>query len=250
MIEETGNILDNIGIVLDRTRHAGNIGSVSRLMKNLGFNHLHLVNPTEYMHISALRMARGTEEMIEKASLHGTLTEAVSGYHLSFATSHRMKQDTAMSLAEGAKKIVSTARNNKVAILFGSEKYGLSKEDTEKANGVITLPVEQEFPSVNLAQSVGMVALQVKLEAIGTKTNVPNQIDNASIHLTKEKSKMFIDEFLSLAGIVGFEMPSIELKIREVLERTNLTEAEFNLFYGLVRMVKKKVTGREDGRKY
>jgi len=249
-MEDILKILGNIGIILDRTRHSGNIGSAGRLMKNLGFTRLHLVNPTEYMHISAIRMAHGTEEMIESADIHESITDAISSYHLTFATSHRMKQETALSLVEGARRIVSTAKTNRVAILFGSEKYGLSRDETDKANGVIRLPVEPEFPSVNLAQSVCMVALQIKIEAMAQAGETAREGVGDTIHLPKEKSGMFIEEFLSVAEAIGFEMPSIELKMRDVFERANMTESEFNLFYGLIRMLNKRISGRVDGRKY
>lgn len=242
---------ENVGVVLDRTRHAANIGAVCRVMKNLGFRKLHLVEPTEFGYLSAIRMLRGSEDILENASFHSTIGDAVASYHYTLATSHRMRKDVAVGLVEGARRIVEVSGERRVAILFGSEKYGLSAEETEKANGVITLPVDTDFPSINLAQAVAMVLTQVTLSAdeLGESGSVVTaNIDEN--RLEKGETERFVSEFTTLAERVGFSMPSIEVKIRSVFERAEMDRSEYNLLLGLLRIVKRRIFGGEKGKKY
>ena len=235
-------MLDNIGIVLDRTRHAANIGAVCRVMKNLGFKNLHIVSPTHIRHLDALKMTRGSEDLLESAVFHDSLEDAVAGYHVSFATSRRMKQDVALDLVEGARLIADTAKKGRAAVLFGSEKYGLRRGDTDRSSYVIKLPVVSAFSSVNLAQAVAMVCLEVRLQLIqqgDEKREEPAQAPN--MHLTLEERNKFYSEFSSLFALLGFDTPSIYLKIQRLFERANLEKWEQNLFYGFMKEVRKKL---------
>lgn len=242
---------ENVGVILDRTRHAANIGAVCRVMKNLGFRKLHLVDPTEFGYLSAVRLLRGSEDILENASFHSTIGDAVSSYHYTFATSHRMRKEEAVGLVEGAGRIEKISGERRVAVLFGSEKYGLSAKETEKANGVISLPVDARFPSVNLAQAVAMVLTQVRLSAGGFGEAAGSDIQNGGeTRLMKGETERFVSEFTSVAERVGFRMPSIELKIRSVFERAEMDRSEYNLLFGLLRILKRRIFGGEEGKKY
>lgn len=235
-------MLDNIGIVLDRPRHAANIGAVCRVMKNLGYKNLHIVSPTHIRHLDALKMTRGSEDLLDSAVFHDRLDDAVASYHLSFATSRRIKQDVALDLIEGARLIADSAKKGRAAILFGSEKYGLSRVDADRSSYLITLPVEPGFSSVNLAQAVAMVCLEVRLQLIQQgeqETEAPQK--RPKMHLTLEERNKFYFEFSSLFASLGFDTPSIHLKIQRLFERANLEKWEQNLFYGFIKEVRKKL---------
>ncbi|MEK7850879.1 MAG: TrmH family RNA methyltransferase, partial [Deltaproteobacteria bacterium] len=74
--------LENISIILVRTKTPGNIGSIARCMMNMGLSRLILVKPTEYKNSEALRMAAGAHEILEKAEVFQTLEEAIEGHGL------------------------------------------------------------------------------------------------------------------------------------------------------------------------
>jgi len=230
--------LNNIGIVLHHTRHAANIGSVCRVMKNLGFRNLHLVNPTEYGHLAAIRMLRGSEDILESAGVHLSLEEAADSYHYTFATSHRTGQGEAMDILDGAKKIARLAAENRVAVVFGSEKYGLPREEVIKADGIIRLPSEPDFPSLNLSHAVGMLAMQIRLVA---EKRLPGEPAPEKANLPKGERERFYRGMTSLFALAGFDAPSIEGKIRKLFDRANLTEQEYNLFLGLAKELKKRL---------
>ena len=211
-------------------------------MKNLGFKNLHIVSPTHIRHLDALKMTRGSEDLLESAVFHDTVEDAVADYHLSFATSRRMKQDVALDLVEGAKLIADSAKTGKAAILFGSEKFGLRRGDADRSSYLITLPVEPGFSSVNLAQAVTMVCLEVRLQLMQQgeeERELP--VIQRKMHLTMEERNKFYFEFSSLFANLGFDTPSIHLKIQRLFERANLEKWEQNLFYGFMKEVRKKL---------
>lgn len=208
-------------------------------MKNLGYKNLHIVSPTRFFQLSSIRMTRGSEDLLESAMHHETVDEAMTGYHVSFATSHRMRQDVAIGLFEAARLIAEQAKNGKVAILFGSEKYGLARRDIDRSGYVIKLPVEPDFPSVNLAHAVAMVCLQVKMQLIPkADSNDAAQKPPEKMHLTLDERARFYREMGSLFARFGFDTPSVYYKIQNLFERANITEWERNLFYGLIKEVR------------
>ena len=208
-------------------------------MKNLGYKNLHIVSPTRFFQLSSIRMTRGSEDLLESAMHHETVDEAMTGYHVSFATSHRMRQDVAIGLFEAARLIAEQAKNGKVAILFGSEKYGLARHDIDRSGYVIKLPVEPDFPSVNLAHAVAMVCLQVKMQLIPkADSNDAAQKPPEKMHLTLDERARFYREMGSLFARFGFDTPSVYYKIQNLFERANITEWERNLFYGLIKEVR------------
>lgn len=156
----------------------------------------------------------------------------MGGYKAVFATSHRMKRDEAWDLAKAAAHIADLARENRVAVVFGSEKFGLAREDVDYCGKTIVLPVAPDFPSVNLAQAVAMVCTAIKLKM--TEPGPAPAIERA-IHLPVEERQRFYDDFFALFCELGMGAPSVMDKVKSVFDRANLTAREQNLFYGLIK---------------
>ncbi len=132
------------------------------------------------------------------------------------------------------------ALQNRVALIFGSEKFGLSQKDIIKADRVVTLPSSRDFPSINLASAVTMLALQVKLELDDMSWQRGESDINLGLkNLTKGETERLYQNFSSLFKMAGMDNRSIIEKIRLVFDRANLTEREKNLFLGLIKELKK-----------
>lgn len=228
--------LANIGIILDRTRHAANIGAVCRVMKNLGFSNLHLVNPTEYGHLAAIRMIKGAEDILENAAVSPDFPGAVGGYHIAFATSHRMKQGESLDIAAAAREIAALARDNRVAVVFGSEKYGIARDDLDRCGKVLTIPSEAGFPSINLAQAVAMVCLEVRLSLDGKPER---ETATPKINLPIAERNRFYEEMGALFAELNMGSPGVAEKLKDIFDRANLNAREQNLFYGLIKEVRR-----------
>ncbi len=213
-------------------------------MKNLGYKNLHLVSPTSFGHLAAMKLMQGAEDLLESAPVHTTLDEAAADYHMVFPTSRKMKQEDALTLVEASEIIARLAQKNRIAVLFGSEKLGLARSAVDKYQKVITLPVAPEFPSVNLAQSVGMVCLEIRLRLMEKEEEKTPQMHSAgaaeTIHLTVEERQRLYRGFDELFNDLGFDAPSIYGKVQDVFERANLNEREHRLFLGMIKELRRK----------
>lgn len=161
MINPMDKWKDSVSIVLVEPTESGNIGSTARAMKNMGFRRLVLINPPE-LSDQAKSFAHNSMEILEEASVLGTLDEAIADKSLIIGVSRRTgkRRGQWLSLAEAAEKAMQYAENNKVALLFGREKKGLSNEETARCHYMVTIPSVPEQPSLNLSHAVAVVAYE------------------------------------------------------------------------------------------
>lgn len=159
--------LENISIILVKTKTPGNIGSIARCMMNMGLSRLILVRPTEYMNSDALRMAAGTHSILEKAEVFLTLKDAIAGHNLIFGTTGQLGhyRKNIHTAREAAEKIVPMLSENRVAIVFGREVNGLDNEDISLCHELISIPSSDAFPSLNLSHAVMVVAYELFMAA-------------------------------------------------------------------------------------
>ena len=154
-------------VVLVATRNPLNIGAVARAMSNFGFFRLYLVNPFEPSFLEA-RSAVGAADLLANAQVFATVGEAVADCTLVVGTTaigRREIRHPIRFLEEGARAIHKHLRSLKsakakrmfeVAILFGSEKFGLSNEDLSHCNWLLRIPTRDEHRSMNLGQAVAI----------------------------------------------------------------------------------------------
>src|ERR1700752_2810722 len=156
-LEDPAN-LENLRIVLVRTRNPLNIGAAARAMSNFGAFHLRVVTPYEKAFREAVS-AVGAAPLLAKASEHDSVAEATRDCTLVIGTTaigHRELQHELYSLEEAAKKIRKAIASGRVAILFGSEKTGLSNHDLSHCHFLLRIPTREEHRSMNLAQAVAV----------------------------------------------------------------------------------------------
>ncbi|MDH5509711.1 MAG: hypothetical protein OEZ32_05075 [Nitrospinota bacterium] len=147
-----------ISVILCQTRHAGNIGAVARLMKNLGLARLTLVRPTARGHLEAIRMAVGAAEIIERARITDSLEEAIEGAGRAWAVTRRPRSIGKTTMApEDVAAHIAAAPEMETAIVFGSEKLGLSTSQVRLCDAIVTIPTSPAAPSLNLAQAAAIV---------------------------------------------------------------------------------------------
>lgn len=159
------NFLNQISIILSHPTHPGNIGACARAMKNMGLANLCLVNPKDYPNDLAIRMSKGGKDVLENAKVVSSLDEAISDCNFVLGTSSR---DNSVSwpmieLKEAIEKICLELKNplSKIAILFGRESSGLSKEEIHKCNYQVVIPTSKEYQSLNLSQAVQIVCYEL-----------------------------------------------------------------------------------------
>ena len=150
---------NDIDIVLVRPRNPLNIGAVARAMANFGFSHFTVVAPYE-PHWRESQSAVGAEELLQTAKVAATLAEALASATLVFGTGsleHRKPQQPVVELPALAPIVRDQlTRGARIALVFGPEKHGLTRDDLSFCHRLLTIPTDPRQPSMNLGQAVAV----------------------------------------------------------------------------------------------
>src|SRR5436190_1440747 len=149
---------DNLRVVLVATRNPLNIGAAARAMANFGFSRLRVVNPYDVAFREA-RSAVGAAPLLQRAEEFDTLADAVADCRLVIGTTslgHRELQHPIRRLEYGARLILRALPQSPVALLFGSEKFGLSNPDLSHCHWLMRIPTVDQDLSMNLGQAVAL----------------------------------------------------------------------------------------------
>lgn len=152
-----------IDIVLKSTLYSGNIGLIARSAKNFDINRIKLVNPLCSIGKDSIRFASNARDTLSQIEIFPSLAAALKDYHIVFGTTARLGGTRSLSLltpgeaGEKAREVESSFDKTddfKLAILFGSEDKGLSNQDLEFCNHLVTIPSSDKHPSLNLSHAV------------------------------------------------------------------------------------------------
>ena len=157
-----------VRVVLVGTQHPGNIGSAARAMKTMGLGHLALVAPQQFPDPQAYALAAGAADLIDQATIHASLAEAVADCRTVIATTARQRTVPMPGLSprEGAAKAREASALGPVALVFGRERTGLENEELQLCHAAIHIPANPEYSSLNLAAAVQIVAYEWRLATL------------------------------------------------------------------------------------
>ena len=156
------SVLDSIRIVLVQTYHPGNIGAIARAMKTMGLKELVLVDPTDYPAEEASSRAAGALDVLDNATVVESLQEAISDCTQVFATSARKRNYTRPQVtAEEAAGWIQANPNEKIAIVFGRERMGLSNEQLGMCQQLLYIPGNPEYDVLNIGSAVQIVSYEL-----------------------------------------------------------------------------------------
>ena len=217
-----------------------NIGSAIRAMVNCGLTRLRLVSPRDgWPDEEAINLSSGGIDHLTEIEVFDALDEALADCHYSLATTARrrdMVQEvfTARSAAETAKE--KTTKGENIALLFGPERTGLSNDDLAHCQGIITIPLNPEFSSLNLAQAVLLVAYeysqldQVHSREFHTGDSLPASQDQIEGFLSRLSQEMESGHFFRNPDV----RPHMERNVKTLFTRANPTEQEINTLHGII----------------
>ena len=160
----------SIRFVLVATSHPGNIGAAARAMKVMGQGELWLVAPQSFPHPEATALAAGADDLLARATVVPTLAEAVTDCGLVLGTSARPRSQyywPVLTPREAVPRVADATRDGHAALVFGTERVGLSNEDLALCHALIQIPASPQFESLNLAQAVQIIAYELHLGAGG-----------------------------------------------------------------------------------
>jgi len=162
----------SIRIVLVETSHPGNIGAAARALKNMCLDELVLVRPAQFPHPEASARASGAEDVLARARVEHSLPAALGDCGLVLATTSRDRDQyfRVFDVHDAAREALAASSRGPVAILFGSERAGLSNQELECAHALLRIPANPEYASLNLAMAVQLVAYEILRARLASDT--------------------------------------------------------------------------------
>jgi tRNA/rRNA methyltransferase len=239
-------------VVLVAARNPLNIGAAARAMSNFGFSYLRVVNPYQVAFREA-KSAVGAEKLLEHAAEYASVAEAVADCGLvvgATALQHRELQHPLRRLEDGAELIRRQLVQGRVALLFGSEKRGLSNADLGHCNWLMRIPTRDAHSSMNLGQAVALCLYEI--------------VRSSGVALAAKDATLHAEESLATAGDVerfthllldalrssGYVKPgadeATEEKVRRMVRRLHLQAEDAQVWLGMLRKMLHKL--RDEGR--
>ncbi len=232
---------DNLRVVLLATRNPLNLGAAARAMSNLGFAHLRVVNPYEVAFREA-RSAVGASAILANAEEYTTVADAVADCTLVVGTTavrHRELHHPLRRLEQGARLIRRQLVAGRVALLFGSEKAGLSNQDLSHCHWLLRIPTREEHISMNLGQAVAVCLYELVRD--GKAVQRPEKVQRATA-LEAERITTVLLEALRASGYVQPDAAAAtEDKVRRLVRRLSLEAADAEVLLGMLRQIVWKV---------
>jgi TrmH family RNA methyltransferase len=229
-------------VVLCSPRNPLNIGAAARAMSNFGFTELRLVNPYEVAFREA-RSAVKAQHVLAEAREYGTLAQAVADCGLVVGTTsigHRALEHPLRRLEYGGRLIGKKLAESSVALLFGSEKFGLSNEDLSYCHWLLRIPTREEHGSMNLGQAVAVCLYEIIRNPTAAKKNPePRQPADAA---DLERLTELLEEVLEHSGYVHARVEgSTRMKIRRLVRRMDLCAHDAEVWLGILRQIRWKL---------
>lgn len=223
-------------MVLVASRNPLNIGAAARAMANFGFSSLRVVNPYEVAFREA-RSAVGAAPLLRAAAEFQSLAEAVADCPLVVGTSsaaHRELQHPLRRLEYGARLIRRALQAGPVALLFGSEKFGLSNDDLSHCHWLLRIPTAEKNPSMNLGQAVAVCLYEFARDT-RTAAVQPTRLKRAAAGDLEQITALLIDVLRRSGYINPVVQASTENKIRRLVRRLDVSARDAPMLLGMLR---------------
>ena len=221
-------------LVLVAPQDIVNIGSAVRIAKNFGLDQVRLVQPEIFDPWRIEGIAHNTGDLIERITLHDTLTDAVSDcvWTMALTARERAAKRTVYRPGPAAAQLVAQAERGPVAIVVGREDKGLTNQELDSCSALVTIPTNPAYRSLNLAQAVAILSYETMLARGGERRPIKpprKAAEPASMELLE---RLFGDWQRALGAIEFFKTRHTEHVMRswrEILHRAELDAREASL---------------------
>jgi len=238
--------LDHLRVVLVDARNPLNIGAAARAMSNFGVRRLRVVNPYDVAFREA-RSAMGAAKLLSHAEEYKTVAEAVADCSLVVGTTavgHRELQHPLRGLEDGARLIRRRLTAGKVALLFGSEKFGLSNRDLSHCHWLMRIPTRTEHSSMNLGQAVAVCLYE--LVRRGKAPRAKEKETPAGAGEIERITGMLLEALQTSGYVKPRAAEATEEKVRRMVRRMQLEKRDAELWLGMLRQIAWKLGSDED----
>jgi TrmH family RNA methyltransferase len=239
--------LDGLRVVLVSTRNPLNLGAAARAMSNFGALQLRVVNPYEVAFREARSAVGRAAEVLRNAEEFTTLARAVADCGLVVGTTaiqHRDLQHPLYRLDEGAVLVRQQMTATSVALVFGSEKTGLSNEDLAHCHWLMHIPTRDEHLSMNLGQAVAVILYELWRQPAPVAT-VDQPVLATAAEL--ERVTLALIGALQRSGYTSSgSLTTAEERVRRLLRRMSLNARDAELLLGMLRQIDWKLRSESD----
>lgn len=229
--------------VLIRPQMGENIGAAARGMWNFGLDRMRIVAPRDgWPNQKAVAMASGAGRLLDEAQIFEDTAGAIGDCDYVYATTARprgltkpvLTPEAAMTEARGM-----IAQGRKVAVMFGPERAGMENDDIARANAVISVPVNPDFPSLNLAQCVLLTGYEWRRGAVPTEAMRIDALGDWAEQVEIEKLSQHYEERLEEAGFFfpDHKAANMKVNLRNLWSRMPLTRADVQVLHGIMRQM-------------
>lgn len=244
------NPLNSIRIVMIETSHPGNIGAAARAMRVMGLYNLTLVKPRKFPSQEAVALASGALDLLDNASVVSSLEEAIGDCEYIFGTSARARHigKPEIPLDQAAKEIAALSiaqPESKIALLFGTERTGLTNDEVDHCQELIYIPTENNYNSLNIASAIQLVAYELRQALI---TDPPQQSSSWEMRQKPASQKIregffnHLEETLTELQFLNPQNPKhLMRKLRLLYKRADLTEEEINILRGILTETQRRI---------
>lgn len=231
--------LDNLRVVLVESSHPGNIGATARAMKVMGLSRLYLVNPRCAVDDEARARSSGALDVLEQAVVCDSLDAALADTVLAAACTSRRRDlpHPAYTPRQAAPHLLTQAQAGPVALVFGSETYGLSNEQLMKCRWLLNIPANPEYMSLNLAAAVQVLAYELRSSL--EDATIPLPEFQAASHAEAEALLAEMERTLVEVGFLDPTHPKrLMPRLRRFYARAGLEKEEVAIWRGILSAVR------------
>ncbi|MDC6484488.1 RNA methyltransferase [Methylophilaceae bacterium] len=240
------NLLKQFRIILCETSHPGNIGSVARAMKTMGFSDLYLVNPKDFPSRQAKALACGAEDILQKATIVSSLEAALKNINhvIGFTARKRELTQPHKNVRDLSIQLINEASNNKIAIIFGNETNGLSNLELQHCQSLGFIDANSKYSSLNLAHAVQIVCHEIRMiSELPKKNKILKKITKRYVAYSLQNGfythlEKILDEIGFLKKIQG---DRLMMRLRLLFNRIQMEKEEVNILRGILSEIQKKI---------
>ena len=236
-----------IRIVLVETSHPGNIGAAARALKNMGLDELVLVRPRQFPHPEASARASGADDVLAAARVEQRLETALSGCGLVLATTSRERDQyfRVLDVRAAAERAVEAERLAPVAILFGSERAGLTNEELQHAHALLRIPANADYASLNIAMAVQIVAYEILRARATPQTPSADSVARAAPLADPQQMELLYEHLETVLEEIDFRDRTqrgthLMQRLRRLLQRAEPDANEVNILRGILTAVQQR----------
>jgi TrmH family RNA methyltransferase len=232
-------LVDSLRVVLVSPRNPLNIGAAARAMSNFGFTDMRLVNPYDLAYREA-RSAVRSRYILEQSRVCQTIIDAVADCTLVVGTSAGGNRDLhvpSYRLETAGRLIREHMQTGRIALLFGSEKFGLSNDDISYCHWLTRVPTRTEHASMNLGQAVAICLYELKRDEAAATAAPFTPRENASAEELERITAVLMNLLVESGYAQERTLESTELKLRRLVQRVGVSTSDAEAIVGMLKHV-------------